>query len=56
MVIGLDCAEPDLVLNRWLTKSAAYEAGPGKTRARGLEGLQIKDIASTILNLFGSDW
>ena len=56
MVIGLDCAEPDLVFNRWLTKSTAYEASPGKTRARGLEGLQIKDTASTILKLFGSDW
>jgi hypothetical protein len=30
MVIGLDCAEPDLVLNRWLTKSAAYEAARTK--------------------------
>ena len=35
MVIGLDCAEPDLVFNRWLTKSAAYEAGPDQNQSAG---------------------
>ena len=35
MVIGLDCAEPDLVFNRWLTKSAAYEAGPDQNPQEG---------------------
>src|ERR1700730_16402839 len=35
MVIGLDCAVPDLVFNRWLTKSAAYEAGPDQNQSAG---------------------
>jgi hypothetical protein len=35
MVIGLDCAEPDLAFNRWLTKSAVYEAGPDQNQSAG---------------------